>query len=802
MELKFFKLLIVCFFFLPVKPFAQDTFDFYISNKGNDNYLGTIELLPKKTITAAEPLIKNFFNANGNVKVGLKSGDVFEESLVTSYPIKISTYTDNNVQNDFAILNGSKEFDTGWAKDTNTVNIYKQDIPYSGFNSYGVNGIGSYSYIYVIEVDKALEKTAPFTARKLLKFVTSLVEVENSPGSFYTPVNTNENPKKIFVHTTDGSSPNANAKYRYEVTVRDFAVNSTYQQNNRFENLWVRGFGAGIGMLPGGAGSNYNKIVFGPGAAIHHLVVRSGTIDHSLFLPGPENTGDFAVVFYDTEGLGRHCTIKNSMFIDIGAPVYAHTSYGTNFGAVEMDNVTAFGDKKHSREFMFTSNNDTVLLNNIYTDGYTTGYNYGSAKYASISNSYFKDVNFGIAYSPQNPVTAVVKNIFVKTKGPSYTSGIYMQDNTSLTLTNSIIHVNNSYASYWADAGSFIYGGGRGNGKIAATGNIFICDIISPATLIAASTNTDNEMGTSKDNWDNNVYVLLKGNKIAWKITNASSNGGSYLVQNFDEWKRQSGQDVHSLFFDLRNDPRGLKAIFADPDNGNYDLANTVEGRQVQALQAGMVSPITCFLQKPTYEEAAYLIRNSKVLSVNACRNPCQQNKIRVNSTFEANVINDKEVKLQWNISEQQNISHYELQKATGNSVFKKIKSIPVSPDSLYSFIDNAVQAGIPYQYRLLVFARAGGTCYSDIRNIKIMGEKPFTIYPNPSTGKIFISMNGYIGNANFTILNSMGQPLMKKEFLSLYTTQFIDISNQPKGIYFIKIETTNGISVQKFLIE
>lgn len=802
MGLKFLRAITLLFFFVPLKSFAQDTFDFYICNKGNDNYPGTLKLLPKKTITATEPLIKKFFDSIGSVKIGLKSGDVFNESLVTSYPIKISTYTDNINQNDFAILNGSKECDTGWAKDTNTVNIYKQDIPYSGFNSYGIGGIGSYSYIYVVEVDKALDMPAPFTARKILKFVTSLAEVEKNPGSFYTPVNTNENPKQLFIHTTDGSSPNANAKYRYEVTVRDFAVNSTYQQNNRFENLWVRGYGAGIGMLPGGSNSYYNKIVFGPGAAIHHLVVRSGTIDHSLFLPGPENTSDFAVVFYDTEGLGRHCTIKNSMFLDIGAPVYAHTSSGSNFGAVEMDNVIGFGDKKHPREFMFTSDNDTVLLNNIYADGYTTGYNYGKAKYASISNSYFKDVNFGIAYSQQNPVTSLVNNVFIKTKGTSYTAGIYMQDNTSVTLTNSIIHLNNSYASYWADAGSFIYGGGKGNSKTVATGNIFICDIISPATLVAASTNAKNGMGTLKDNLDNNVYVLLKGNKIAWNIMNASANGGITRVQDFDEWKRQSGQDTHSLFFDLKNDPRGLKAIFADPDNGNYDLANTVEGRQISALRAGMTSPITCYLQKPTYEDAADLIRNNKVLSVNTCRNPCQQNKIRVNATFEINAVNDREVKLQWNISEQQNIRRYELQKATGNSVFKKIKSIPVSQDSLYSFIDDAVQAGIPYQYRLLVFARAGGICYSDIRTLRIIDEKTFIIYPNPSTGKIFISMNGYIGDANFSILNSMGQPLMKKKFLSLYSTQFIDISNQPKGIYFIKMETSDGISVQKFLIE
>ncbi len=63
-----------------------------------------------------------------------------------------------------------------------------------------------------------------------------------------------------------------------------------------------------------------------------------------------------------------------------------------------MDNVIGFGDKKNPRQFMFTFNTDSVLLNNVYADGYTTGYNYGTAKYVSISNSYFKEVGFGIGY--------------------------------------------------------------------------------------------------------------------------------------------------------------------------------------------------------------------------------------------------------------------------------------------------------------------------------------------------------------------------------------------------------------------
>ena len=788
---------------LPALAYGQDTFDFYISNTGKDSYPGNVKALPKQTITATAPLLLNCFKSKGSVKLGLKSGDTFDENLSTTYPIQISTYTDDIFrQNDFAIINGSKQFDSGWIKDSNTIHVFKQDIAYSGFTGYGTGGIGNYSYIYVTEIDKALEKTAPFSARKPLTFVRSPGEVDHLPGSFYSPVNTNENPKHIFIHTSDGNAPGTNSKYRYEVTVRDFAINSTYQPNNVFENLWVRGFRAGIGMLPGGDKSYYNRIIFGPGAGIHHVVVRSGIINHSLFLPGSKNTNEFAVVFYDLEGLGRHCTIKNSMFLDIPQPVYTHTSQGTNYGAVEMDNVVGFADTAdaNSNALMYTFNNDTVLLNNVYSDGYKAGYNYGTAKYVAIANSYFKDVTFGIGYSANNPVTASVSNTFIKTKGSSYTAGIYMQANTSLSLTNSIIHVTNNYRSYWANAGAFIYKSGTTGGRISATGNIFICDIAPVATSIAANINAVN--GTGADVWNNNVYILLKGNKIAWTTSHPAANGGSAVIPDFDEWKRQSGQDQNSLFFDLRNDPRGLKAIFVDPDNGNYDLANTPEGYQVAALQAGMTTPLNCFLQKPSYEQAAELIKNNQIVSVDACRNPCRQNTIRVSNTFEVIPINERQVQLTWNIADQQNITRYELQKATGNSFFTRLSTVAVTPaDSVYTYIDN-VQPGIPYQYRLVITDRAGGRCYTEPRSIKTNDNRAFTVYPNPSGGKFLLSLNGYIGDATFTIFNSGGQAVMTGKFVSLYRPFSIDMTMQPKGIYFIKVETPNGMAVQKFSIQ
>ena len=119
------------FFIWPSLSVAQEKFDFYISNKGNDAYPGTSRLLAKKTIASVAPLLNKFYAANGSVKVGLQSGDTWDENLVTSYPIQLDIFPDNSNHKCFAILNGSKEFNTGWVKQPGTVNAFRQEIPYS-----------------------------------------------------------------------------------------------------------------------------------------------------------------------------------------------------------------------------------------------------------------------------------------------------------------------------------------------------------------------------------------------------------------------------------------------------------------------------------------------------------------------------------------------------------------------------------------------------------------------------------------------------------------------------------------------
>ncbi|MEJ7587821.1 MAG: T9SS type A sorting domain-containing protein, partial [Ferruginibacter sp.] len=452
--------------------------------------------------------------------------------------------------------------------------------------------------------------------------------------------------------------------------------------------------------------------------------------------------------------------------------------------------------------FMYTANTDSVILNRVYTEGFTSGYNYGNARYAEITNSWFKDVKFGIGYSSKNPVSSIVKNVFIKTSGNDKVSGILVANNTSLKLINSIIHIVNTYKiPNGARGGNFVNGLGSTENKIEATGNIFICDIDPSKSLTAAITNTNKGAATSTDKWNNNVYILLRGKSILWTASNASTNNGNNNINNLEIWKQQSGQDEHSLFFDLRYDRRGLKAIFVDPENGNYELANTREGNQVAALKAGMTSPITCFLQKPTYEAAADLISNDNVLSPVSCRYPCEQNRIRVNNTFDISAVSNRQVSLKWNIQEQQNTDHYEIERSTEYSLFKRISSVSMSPDSSYSYTDD-IQPGIDYKYRLVLVPKAGGKCYSDIRTVKMQDNKAFTIYPNPSAGKIIISLNGYIGRTNFTVSNSFGQIILTKESVSLYRAQELDLTHLPAGIYFLKVETGKGSSVQRFILE
>jgi len=71
------------------------------------------------------------------------------------------------------------------------------------------------------------------------------------------------------------------------------------------------------------------------------------------------------------------------------------------------------------------------------------------------------------------------------------------------------------------------------------------------------------------------------------------------------------------------------------------------------------------------------------------------------------------------------------------------------------------------------------------------------SIYPNPSTG--IINVNGISEAVDMVITNSHGQLIYSQ---TIGENTQIDLSAQPKGIYFIEFRSANSVKVEKIVVK
>jgi hypothetical protein len=91
------------------------------------------------------------------------------------------------------------------------------------------------------------------------------------------------------------------------------------------------------------------------------------------------------------------------------------------------------------------------------------------------------------------------------------------------------------------------------------------------------------------------------------------------------------------------------------------------------------------------------------------------------------------------------------------------------------------------------------GGVVSSTGNITVH-DNPVSIYPNPSNGKFEINLKSdYNNSSEIKIYDIIG-----KEIYFSKGSQFplqIDLTDQPKGIYFIKIKSENRIFSEKIAV-
>lgn len=147
---------------------------------------------------------------------------------------------------------------------------------------------------------------------------------------------------------------------------------------------------------------------------------------------------------------------------------------------------------------------------------------------------------------------------------------------------------------------------------------------------------------------------------------------------------------------------------------------------------------------------------------------------------------------LQWTSAQEQNFSHYEVQKSNNRSNWETIgtvKGTNTSSLAKYSFIDYTLHSTKNY-YRLRMVDFDHTEEYSTIRLLKHT-QHSFTLHPNPSQNNaVFIQIDerkGISPSAALRVTNSKGEEI---EFDYTLETSLLHIQ-APAGIYFITLGDT-----------
>lgn len=759
---------------------ATDTFDFYVSNQGSNTNSGKSAASPKLSIESVGKLINDYAASNQRASLGLQAGSNFREQFnVGSNNILVSSFG-LQPQGKTALLTGM-DVVTDWRSTTGKLHVYESSIAHS------VEFAGNnYNCLLVAEIDTTLEKIYPVSAVRYLRFVSTLDLCESSPGSFFMSA-VNRNPIPVYIHATEGA-PGKN-KYRYEVVKRPYTIYAFTANNCTYENMFLRASGNGVGMLAAGENTTARNITF-QGGGTHHAVIYSGAVDRSLFLPGADGLPDeIGLVFYKPEGMQARNKITNSLFLDIRNAAFTHTNGASDYNLLTVDSMYAFADTLNTNVMLSTSNTDSVVITNNYCYGYR-GFWLGMPHYLNIRNAIIDRVSeaaIHLGSDVEIPCNATVSNTLITTNcndanksQPSSQPSIgfrFAQRSTSLKVSNTIFYGKSTWHTQYATETVFE---NSVNNKLEALNNIYICDVNPANYMHVVNANNNTGKGTASNVvFDYNVYVLLKGT-IYWTAypTSPQGDGNIFTLQ---EWQAFTGQDQHSIFIDLRNNPAGLKAIFTDPENGNWTLAQTPQADSIRRLNAGMLTPPLYFPLRPTFEDAMNHTLPGGL------------------SYFTASRDSTRRVKFDWKMIRQPNLAYFSIESSTNKTTFSKtgdVHSLGKEEDHVYTatYADSA--SGRVY-YRLRMVNTDSSYALSSVvfvdpskKDSIINGIGSSTIgiilYPNPVHTSLNIEHPARNGAA-INVYDFAGRWLRRITVLPGVQKTALSLINLPAGKYLLR---------------
>lgn len=158
---------------------------------------------------------------------------------------------------------------------------------------------------------------------------------------------------------------------------------------------------------------------------------------------------------------------------------------------------------------------------------------------------------------------------------------------------------------------------------------------------------------------------------------------------------------------------------------------------------------------------------------------------------------------LKWKTASEFNNSYFEIQSAIDNKSFTTIGNIQGSGNStsikFYEFTDKTPYVGVNY-YRLKQVDFDGRATISPVRTVNFKNAQAVSVYPNPTSNELYISMNDWDTHQITTlkVIDFNGSEVLSQEATS--ETTRLNVTQLPVGTYFIEISNSATTQVYRFI--
>lgn len=439
----------------------------------------------------------------------------------------------------------------------------------AGSNRIASNG---YDYIPVIEIDTTISTTTPIAAVNQLTFVANQAAVVATAGTCFVE-SLGSNQWKAHIRPSDDQPPGT--RYTYEVVTRYVGAwfgSGMTARDGALAGITLQGASYGYGALAAPIRFVGDRLIWAGGLTTHSAVVFGGKITRDLTWAkgGPELN---AMTFYSTSPTGVSWEWSDGWSIETYSPFYAHTSGSQYSRGVVRNRIMTYGRRANGAlkgEGIAYAQTDNILAEYNYVRGYQRGLNPSTSTSASIVRyNIFREC--GRVDCPEEFYENIVQveNISDPSSVNNRNMRCIQQSAVGSYARRNLFYAKtttNALADYTVN----MYGQDP-KGDISR--NVFLLDG-GNVNIVTETTNVPVDYTA-----DYNVILHCAGS-----ITCAISGIGT--VTGWESYLSTTSQDANSLYIDLRDDPRGVQAVYVDPENGDFRYANTDVAERVQAFCA------------------------------------------------------------------------------------------------------------------------------------------------------------------------------------------------------------------------